>query len=245
MAKDQHSSAATDAMKSSAATGGWAGFLIGPAFFLLAAWFVWGKDLSQAPIEEGPKIRSSDISTAPRRQTVPASALVNINGFDRTCMDCHRIFPTRPWVPNAPRMQHQHIQLSHGPNAKCTTCHDDKDRDLLVLQDGSTAPLTSTELLCSQCHARAFADWSNGMHGRVNGYWDATRGESVRLTCGECHDPHNPNFPARGRIKPLPGPRTLRMGDPSEHHKALHAVEEDPLRAPLQVETANDPEGEL
>ncbi|MFH0947134.1 MAG: hypothetical protein V2A76_18255 [Planctomycetota bacterium] len=244
MAMGQDDPSPLDALNSSKGIGGWAGFLIGPAFFLLAAWLVFGKDLSQVPIEESPGIRASDISTAPRRQIpVGESALVNINGFDRTCMDCHRIFPTRTGVPKRNRLQHRQILLSHGPNVRCVTCHDATDRDLLVLQDDSTAPLTATELLCASCHGRAYSDWKVGMHGRTNGYWDATRGKLVRLTCAECHDPHNPTFPARGRIKPLPGPRTLRMGEPAGHDGADHEEEEDPLRAPLGLATAEDPEG--
>ena len=212
---------------------GWAGFLIGPLFLLLAGWFLWGPDLSDAPVVEGARVTADDIDIAPRRKTLGNPALININGFDRTCMDCHRMFASGQKSDPRQRLQHQHIALSHGPNVRCATCHDEQDRDRLVLQDGSTVELHEISRLCGDCHRRVLDDWKAGMHGRTNGFWDPRQGELRRLDCAECHDPHNPTFPARGRIRPLPGPNTLRMGAPALHSEAHEPTEEDPLRAHL------------
>lgn len=214
---------------------GWAGFLIGPALFGLAAWFIWGQDLSEVPIEEGPKIQASAIQISPRRTTLSDPPQVHIGGFDRNCMDCHRIFDASGAKPDPDRQQHGHIQLAHGPNVRCDTCHHVEDRDALTRLDGTLLSYGESEKLCAQCHSRVFADWERGMHGRTNGYWDSTRGTLRRLRCTECHDPHGPRHPAMDPLKPLPGPLTLRMGDPEQHVVVDQPLEEDPLRRALQA----------
>jgi hypothetical protein len=76
------------------------------------------------------------------------------------------------------------------------------------------------------------------MHGRTNGYWDASRGEARRLTCTECHDPHAPALPA---MTPLPGPATIRMHVvPADPHRA---APESPLRRWSAGEGETPPEG--
>ena len=40
----------------------------------------------------------------------------------------------------------------------------------------------------------------------------------------DCHDPHSPRF---GKIEPLPGPNTLRMGEP--YHHSSEAQDRNPL----------------
>ena len=78
-------------------------------------------------------------------------------------------------------------------------------------------------LLCAKCHGPKYRDWKAGVHGRQNGYWDATKGPKEKLRCIQCHDPHKPAFPP---IKPLAPPTYPKRaanankdhGAPVEHH---------------------------
>jgi formate-dependent nitrite reductase cytochrome c552 subunit len=109
-------------------------------------------------------------------------------------------------------------------NAQCYNCHSNQNRNKLILKGGEEVSYRDVQLLCASCHGPTFRDWEKGMHGRTNGYWDSTKGESVRLVCTQCHDPHTPRF---GTLVPLPGPSTLRMErgggpDPDYVHKPKH-----------------------
>jgi len=162
--------------------------------------------------------------------------VINIDGFDRTCMDCHRTFPPRPDTP-VRLLKHEHVVLDHGINDRCRNCHYDADRDKLVLRGGVVIGYGEVEQLCAKCHGPTYRDWQRGAHGRTHGYWDTTRGEMVRLQCTQCHDPHNPRVPAMDPLWPLPGPDTLRVGieqDASDHHGATQV--HDPLRRSLGEE---------
>ena len=70
-----------------------------------------------------------------------------------------------------------------------------------------------------------------------NGYWDTSAGEQIRLKCTECHDPHVPRVPAMDPLQPLPGPHTLRMGDPkSEPHLEPEQPRDPLIRALHEIE---------
>ncbi|MHC4943597.1 MAG: hypothetical protein ACYTG7_11325 [Planctomycetota bacterium] len=212
--------------------GRWAGFLVGPGLFLLAAWFLWGPDLASFPRDEAKLIHTSLLDTTPRRIPLGDPPVIFIDGFHRSCMDCHKLFPAREFPP-ATLFQHEHIKMEHGLNDQCRNCHDVHDRDRLVLQSGESVPYKEVNTLCSNCHGPIFRDWERGMHGRTNDYWDGGRGTPRRLGCTECHDPHRPRLPAMEPIKPLPPPWTLRMTLPDTHEGAA-AKELDPLRAALE-----------
>ncbi len=146
-------------------------------------------------------------------------------------MECHRIY-SGEGQPKPRRLQHADIQLNHGPNVRCDTCHAKQDRNSLALQDGAALAFSDVALLCGQCHAKKKNDWDVGIHGKTHDYWDSTAGEVRHLVCTACHDPHRPSHPAMTPIAPLPGPHTLRMG------KAPHVghegdSEENPLRRAL------------
>ncbi|MCA9322368.1 MAG: hypothetical protein KDB53_16620 [Planctomycetes bacterium] len=186
------------------------GWAIGPLFFVLAAWFLWGADFETIPNAPTPHVDRADISTEPRRTPLGDPPRVEVNGQVRTCMDCHRIFPSGSDAPRTLE-QHKNIKLHHGPNIKCSTCHDWDDRDRLVRSDGTSILFANVVSQCAQCHVSTHLDWKDGVHGRTNGYWQATRGERRRLICTECHDPHDPSYPAMSPMAPLPGPNTLRL----------------------------------
>lgn len=206
---------------------------IGITFFALAAWFLLGPKLLDLPTGGTPDFDRDALTTAPRRISLSDPPTIRIGGFDQTCMECHRMFPTRE-VPPEQLLRHDHIRLNHGINERCRNCHDVEDRDRLILPGGETIGFDQVVQLCAKCHGPTYRDWERGMHGRTNGHWDETRGPQRRLTCTECHDPHNPRQPAMDPIEPLPGPHALRAeaaspvdthGDP--HRKPEH---EDPLR---------------
>ncbi len=214
-------------------SGGWASFLIGPAFFGLAYWFLAGPDLSQIPHTRAVVVPAEDISIEPRRQILHDPPTINLGGFERTCMDCHRHFPPREDTPKR-LLQHTHIRLNHGINDRCRNCHDVEDRNRLVLYGGESISYDQVVELCEKCHGPTYEDWVRGMHGKVLGYWDEALGPVRRLVCTECHDPHTPRIPAMSPIRPLPPPSTLRMGNPQEH--VYEELEElDPLRRALHL----------
>ncbi len=210
----------------------WAGLAIGATFLLLTAWFLWGAAPLDLPRTELLTVDTTVLEPAPRRQATPDPPVIHIAGFDRTCRDCHALFPASR---NPPKdlMQHQHIVLNHGINERCRNCHSRGDKNKLLLQDGTRISYSRVVELCSKCHGPVYRDWLTGAHGRTNGYWDVNQGEQRRLRCTECHDPHNPRHPAMDALVPLPPPRTLRMGDPGAHGDEPKYNPDDPLHNAL------------
>ena len=193
------------------------GWAIGPFFLLLAAWFLWGPELDARPHAATPDFDRAELSTAPRRQILSDPPTVRIGNNDQTCMQCHKIFKTPTDKPR-PLQQHKGLELDHGPNVKCSTCHHWDDRNKLSLQDGSPIDYAEVDKQCAQCHVKVHRDWTKGIHGRTNGFWDAQQGEQRKLVCTECHDPHTPQHPAMAPLAPLPGPNTLRARPHQENH---------------------------
>lgn len=216
------------------------GIFVGPAFFGLAAWLWLGPSLTEIPARPDVRVDARRITTAPRRATVGDPPTIRVNSFDRVCTDCHGIFPiTQQQIEN--RMQHRHVVLDHGINDKCHNCHDVRDMNRLVLRDGSSISFSDVPELCRKCHGPTYHDWEHGIHGRINGHWDAGRGEQHKLRCIECHDPHRPRHPAMDPLAPLPGPHTLRMGEPgAAHPEDYEPVEADPLRRASMGETRTE-----
>jgi hypothetical protein len=114
--------------------------------------------------------------------------------------------------------------MRHGINDSCVNCHAREDRERLVLHDGTDVAYSDVETLCRQCHGPVYRDWTRGAHGKTIGSWVVGSAEAERLTCTACHDPHSPRYEG---IEPLPGPHTLRMGDPSD---AVRHASDNPLR---------------
>jgi len=116
------------------------------------------------------------------------------------CSDCHTDMEV-----NLERRQleemHDDIVLDHGPKGRwCFDCHNPDDRDRLRLANGTLIEFDESYRLCGQCHGTIFRDWREGIHGRLEGYWN---GAKSYLLCAHCHNPHAPRFPA---IEPLPPP---------------------------------------
>jgi len=222
--------------------GGWAGFLIGPAFVGLALWFFFGPDLAIIPLGKATAVNRTVLSTAPRRAVLGDPPVIRINGFNRTCNDCHKFFPPRSNPPKKLR-QRGHVVLRHGINDRCRNCHDVENRNRLVLRSGRSISYSDATSLCGSCHGPIMRDWRLGLHGRTNGYWDPLLGERRRLICTECHDPHDPRTPAMDPLRPLPPPHTLRAGGAEKGEGAAFGhggsageakKEADPLRRALR-----------
>lgn len=206
-------------------------FFVAPTFFALAAWFLFGPDLAGIPAAATPAFDRDRIVPGALRKVVlttdPPS--LHLNGFDRTCMDCHRAFDN-PDPRIVHLAQHYQIELHHGINTHCYHCHDRQDRNSLTSRDGEKIPFPRVDELCQQCHSAIHRDWQEGVHGKRLGHWDAGKGAQQRIVCTGCHDPHWPSRPAMSGTQPLSGPHTLRMGEPV-HADAHHEAE---ARDPLQ-----------
>lgn len=112
-----------------------------------------------------------------------------------------------------------------GGNLWCLHCHDTEDRDKLKRNDGELLTFNQSHLLCGGCHGPKLRDWEAGIHGKIVGYWDPSRGEAeetVKMLCVECHPAHDPAFPS---LTPMPGPVT-RVDGPGAG-KAVHHAADD------------------
>ncbi len=181
-------------------------------FAAMAVWFMWNPVKAEIPIEPGADVDRSQLVDGTRRTPMTDPPTMYLGGFDRDCMDCHQIFKGRG-LPHLLR-QHTDIVLEHGRNSRCLSCHLKGDRNRLSLQGDESVPYAESDQLCGKCHGPAWRDWRDGSHGRTTGSWNKEDPRHRRLTCTECHDPHRPAYP---KYTPLPGPRTLRMGEPTEH----------------------------
>jgi hypothetical protein len=216
-------------------------FVIAPVFLALAAWFLWGPDGLELPESVPAVVDASLLDTAPRRKALGDPPVIVVDGFERTCMDCHRLFQPRDDTP-VELMQHRHVVLDHGINHRCRNCHHPDDRDRLVLHDGTVIDYSHVVELCAKCHGPTFRDWERGAHGRTNGYWDAGAGDIRRLRCTECHDPHQPRRPAMDPLRPFPGPNTIRMRPSAEDGHEPRNERKNPLRR-WEGTKASEPDG--
>jgi hypothetical protein len=201
-------------------------WLIGPVFLVLAGAMYATRHDRDIPHTERVTVAVEEITTDPLRSPLADPPLMLVAGFEKKCTECHRLF-TSPLDTPRRLMQHCEVVTDHGLNDRCFNCHDREDRNRLVLNSGETVPFADATRLCAECHGPVWRDWERGIHGRTVDYWDASRGPRRRLTCVECHDPH---VPAYDPMQPLPGPHTLRMGEP---HDDRHQDEVE-ARNPLQ-----------
>ncbi len=111
------------------------------------------------------------------------------------CSQCHDNKTTL--IPDAAKMAHGDIALTHGGvegPTSCFTCHKKDERDYLKTEDGMKVDMDHSYQLCGQCHFRQKKDWTGGAHGKRVTYW---AGERVVKNCTECHNPHAPRFKKR------------------------------------------------
>lgn len=181
-------------------------------------------DIELAPVVETP---AWAIDTTPVRQPALHSR-ITIGVYTYRCSECHMLFPSPPET-DRPLTQHRDIVLEHGINDRCFNCHHRQDRDAFADDRGGPIPYDQPQMLCAKCHGLVYRDWTHGVHGRTNGYWDADQGPVRRLKCIECHDPHAPAFAA---MRPAPPPDTLRT--PAAPAPAEHDTRRNPLLGPAK-----------
>ena len=159
--------------------------------------------VTRPPAVQPPVGLSADayLDTKPPRKTKSLDLVKN--GWTYNCMECHKLLQAR-WHYDRPLNEHQNIKLEHGNNRFCLNCHHATNRNAFVDYDGSEIAQADVVLLCAKCHGTTHRDWEAGVHGRVNGFWNADMGGKTRLRCIQCHDPHHPKMPT---MKPLPPPR--------------------------------------
>jgi hypothetical protein len=111
------------------------------------------------------------------------------------CLSCHV------------RVLKGHDQLGTGSEA-CWACHSSTEMTSLHLAGGDTRiSLADSPRLCGQCHQSRFKSWNDGTHGVpawAEGEPAIFGGEKV--TCANCHDPHQPQVPLTNITIPHPGP---------------------------------------
>ncbi|MEW6073748.1 MAG: hypothetical protein AB1726_14280 [Planctomycetota bacterium] len=189
---------------------------IAAVFLALAGWFAVEGVPASLPADLGGTIADpvprAALDPRPLREPVRDPPTTVIATLRQRCTDCHDLFESRPETERPP-VQHREIVLDHGLNARCFNCHARADHKSLLDGIGALIPYADSDRSCARCHGPTWQDWRRGMHGRTGGAWESASGAQVHLTCVQCHDPHSPAFPP---MAPLPGPRTLRMGDPGE-----------------------------
>jgi predicted CXXCH cytochrome family protein len=113
----------------------------------------------------------------------------NLKSFP--CTKCHQNFKKNETEWPKPQ-NHPNISLHHMPEVgRCLLCHSSRSPNQLNLKDGTLVTIDQVPQLCGQCHGKIFVRWSQGLHGKEVGTWNANK---IRWTCSECHDPHSPKF---------------------------------------------------
>ena len=197
------------------------------SFWGLAVVFALLPTRDPIPVPERVRVSAAEIDPSPRFVPMGDDAVTIISVFPRKCTDCHGSLVGNTTTRRDVNHYHDTVHMSHGLNGRCVNCHDQENRNRLVLRNGETIGFSQSTTLCSNCHGPAYRQWQRGVHGKTLGYWDAGLGEPRKLKCVECHNPHSPHY---NPMAPLPAPNTLRMGyqDPTG---GAHAVGDE--RSPL------------
>lgn len=133
-----------------------------------------------------------------------SSTLIPVETFSSDyfpCSDCHSEIPPNPQSRKLVEM-HGDIIFDHdSENRWCLACHNESNRDSLVLAGGKLLGFDESYKLCGQCHGPKIRDWRLGIHGKRTGEWN---GQKQYLLCVHCHDPHSPQIK---KLEPMPPPR--------------------------------------
>ncbi len=187
-------------------------------FVALAALFAkdpWGH---VAPPQNIPLVDAKFLETTPWRRTYTDMVKAKEDMSDYDCYGCHEKNKPPPIRYDAkgkiviPK-EHSNIVMGHGShdrNDLCYNCHNEQNLVTLQVRDGRELKFDNIPPLCGSCHGPTYRDWENGAHGRTSGNWDFSKGESTRLSCANCHNPHAPRIPTR---EPAPGPHPMRSAE--------------------------------
>lgn len=216
---------------------GWLGWIMPIGFGVLAVVLFAGSRQASIPLAPVHMVDRASLVVGPRRVAMSDPAHILVDGVAQNCNGCHQIF-TSASPSGAVLSYHEDIRLSHGMNNRCVNCHDPTNRERLTLRDGATVAFAETPQLCAQCHGTVFRDWQRGTHGKTLGSWMTHSDMQRRLSCNECHDPHSPKYEP---YEPMPGPNTLRMGNPNRAIHHAGAESESPLQKWLTVPDPHTP----
>lgn len=171
------------------------------AFLLLALSFIFDLWSEKRVTIKHPLAKPQFFTKIPVREAKIEPILI-IDGYKYSCNDCHQnIEPST--VQKSFFSAHSDIVLEHGANNYCLTCHNPVNYETLIDINKKEVLFSQSHRSCLQCHGPIYRDWENGVHGRMNDFWDSSRGEVRKLTCVACHDPHQPKFKP---MKPAPAP---------------------------------------
>lgn len=156
------------------------------------------------------------LDKTPPRKTIGLDLVRN--GWTYNCMECHKLIPARWHYDGLTLNEHKDVKLDHGNNRFCLNCHHPTNRNAFVDYDSTEIAQADVVTLCAKCHGTIYRDWQAGVHGRQNGFWNASMGDKTKLRCIQCHDPHSPKFQAMKPLPPLKYP--ARAPNPPDHSAA-------------------------
>ena len=196
-------------------------------FLALAAAIVtqlWGRPAATKVI---PPVDPKFLETTPWRQTYVDLKKAKEDLSDYDCYACHEKNKPPPIRFDAQQKiiipkEHADIVMGHGShdrNNLCYNCHNEQNLLTYQVRDGRELKFDNIVPLCGSCHGPTYRDWEAGAHGRTSGHWDRAKGDALRLSCANCHDPHAPKIPTR---PPAPGPHALR--EETEPTRSAHDV---------------------
>ena len=161
------------------------------AAFILAAWYFYTNRSGPAAGQEAFVVKPEYYDTTPVR-----AVRKRLETEGMACGDCHdpAAGPSAGDPTAAPEVHAGKVTLKHGANKRCFNCHNNAKRDFFAADGGGQIPYSKVETLCRRCHGTTYRDWTNGVHGRRNGYWDKSAGTQTPLACIACHNPHDPKF---------------------------------------------------
>lgn len=175
-----------------------------PVFFLILAAILWSPPWGYKPEDHPAHVSAPTCETPPFPREAKKGPVIEIDGAEYNCSDCHADGDTVPEAVKLPlASEHTHIRLNHGRNDHCFNCHHPESRDFLTSYRGRQVPFTEVSKTCGNCHVTIFLDWEKNIHGRHTGMRDDIGGTHQVAGCTSCHDPHSPKFKP---IAPCPPP---------------------------------------
>lgn len=182
---------------------------IAGVFVLLTVSFIAGFWKTDRELIRHEPVDPEYYSALPVRKATLQPVLVK-DGVKYRCNDCHQGLEITD-VQKSFFSAHRDIDLNHGVNQSCRSCHSAENKDYLVDINKKHVEFKDNPSSCMTCHGPIYRDWEKGVHGKMNVYWDKSkRTDFETLTCVACHDPHQPKFES---MKPSPPPYRYNFED--------------------------------
>lgn len=180
---------------------------------MLMPLLAWALGCSSSETPEDASLFVRDVSSG-LFDTVPVRGdlrplRLRLDGDEYECSMCHEGYDKQS-ESDPLKGEHANIKMNHGLDQHCLHCHNPSNEGVYLDHDGSEIPDDQTTRLCGKCHGIVYKDWQIGVHGRRGGFWDSRFGERVVLDCIQCHDPHDPQFPALAPDSPPFNSRSFR-----------------------------------